>query len=1067
MIQLRHIWFFQIICLTFLSTPSLALIYTTEVTYDETVYENQETNISLEFELGASPDTFNDLLFWFDAGEINISDTNQVRIDGSDIYVKNWTEISGFGDDMNQTINGTQPLYQNNSIGGRPGVFFSGDSSKYLCSPSWFSASDTTSFYVLNFSGDKASGTNVLISFAESFKFVDGQFKVTFGAITRTLVSEDLRESSFILTVSDNVSVTTRYYYPYLNGVSKNNESNTRAIRYSFCMGSLLNGSVSEVIMFNRQLNGSEREAVENYLTSKYFPDNPTNYSLNTTLVYNNESVQVSSNYSQGRFISNITVRSPIVENNNTNISLYWNYELYENDSLKVNDSTNTSNQSVLWSYLITETQQSIQVMEGQEFDVYMNVSKQSFGNATLSGTAFFGSYPTTIPPSDVYSYWKLDESAGSGISDSTTNDRNGTLTGTYYWTESGKLNNALNLTGAGYGVFGDIADFSHNDSFSVDGWIRTSTIEDGIICKQNGSGWSVYLSGTGKIIFSIKNTSITNEARRVSSGTVTDGAWHYIAVTYDGSSDLSGLHIYIDGELSDGTTGNYDTLTGTIHTEQPAKIGILGSYLNYRFVGLLDDFAIYTTELDPEQITERYGAGYGRELDLNATTPNGTYFTMSLLSENETMSQFMATIYSESINSTSFAYNLSYILSIESDGNTINRTYEESILVRRIGIEAKANGTACSTEYVESMMLYVKEETNSSTLNFTTEIVAYIATDHVERTFGLSHTTAETSQKICISPTFGNVSANLEITYTRPSYVSRQYFFEGYLTNISQDLTMYLRAEDADDVWTFIVLSSGLEVEGARIDAYRYYPSTTSSLLVDSRETNTQGKALMTLYSETVKYHFIVTVDGVTRINTTPSFLIGDDRTITFNIDPTVQSLKTILLGIDFNCSTSSQILSNLQIYCNVSDRGDSVDTFKFVVFYSNILNGSSDLCEATSTNNFVEFSCTNLSVYNNTGRYTYILSGFSQGEEILISTDSATRGFDGFADLGGLFVVIVIIFVPVAFMLATRDKVFGVIVGMILSLMLVAISGAMILVHWEVFCLLLVIGLWLVMRR
>jgi hypothetical protein len=57
----------------------------------------------------------------------------------------------------------------------------------------------------------------------------------------------------------------------------------------------------------------------------------------------------------------------------------------------------------------------------------------------------------------------------------------------------------------------------------------------------QASSGFRFYDGSTGVAI--------------QSSGTYNDGTWHFVVATYDGSKNVSGIALYVDGEPLTGTT--------------------------------------------------------------------------------------------------------------------------------------------------------------------------------------------------------------------------------------------------------------------------------------------------------------------------------------------------------------------------------------------------------------------------------------------------------------------------------------------------------------------------------
>ena len=86
---------------------------------------------------------------------------------------------------------------------------------------------------------------------------------------------------------------------------------------------------------------------------------------------------------------------------------------------------------------------------------------------------------------------------------------------------------------------------------FTVEGWFKTITNQGGKLIgfgsNQTGSSSSydrhIYMMNDGQLVFGIFNSgTVTIET----PNTYNDGAWHYLAATYDSSSGT--MAFYIDG---------------------------------------------------------------------------------------------------------------------------------------------------------------------------------------------------------------------------------------------------------------------------------------------------------------------------------------------------------------------------------------------------------------------------------------------------------------------------------------------------------------------------------------
>jgi len=214
--------------------------------------------------------------------------------------------------------------------------------------------------------------------------------------------------------------------------------------------------------------------------------------------------------------------------------------------------------------------------------------------------------------PITPYAWWHLNEAAGANIADSSGNGRNGTTVGSPSWVAA-KLNNGLQTTGTQYGNMGDIASFERTIPFSVEMWIKTASTGTLIGRRENSApyrGWDIMFSG-GNLYFYFANTTVSNMISVYTTFALGDNAWHHVVVTYDGSSNASGVNIYIDGALKSKTT-QYNTLSATAITTTYLHLGARAgaNYLN----GTYDEVVIYSTAISAANVTERYNSGTGTE---------------------------------------------------------------------------------------------------------------------------------------------------------------------------------------------------------------------------------------------------------------------------------------------------------------------------------------------------------------------------------------------------------------------------------------------------------------------
>jgi hypothetical protein len=176
-----------------------------------------------------------------------------------------------------------------------------------------------------------------------------------------------------------------------------------------------------------------------------------------------------------------------------------------------------------------------------------------------------------------------------------------------------------------------DSDDFSFTDGtndlpFSISLWVNFSSFSSTgnwlINKRQNTTGlqeWQLYRdSSNNRIILGLASQSDYNSNRIEiqSNAFTTTGAWTHIAVTYNGSSNQSGLNLYINGSLNINNRsqlGTYVRMNNTTSILRLAQAGFsINTALKHR--GLLDEIAIWKNrELTSTEVTELYNAGTGK----------------------------------------------------------------------------------------------------------------------------------------------------------------------------------------------------------------------------------------------------------------------------------------------------------------------------------------------------------------------------------------------------------------------------------------------------------------------
>ena len=209
----------------------------------------------------------------------------------------------------------------------------------------------------------------------------------------------------------------------------------------------------------------------------------------------------------------------------------------------------------------------------------------------------------------DLLAYYTADNTPN----DATGNGYDGTLVnGATYGT--GIINQGFSFDGVNdYINIGNNLNFDGDTPFSFSCWINplgSTTVN--ILSKFDNSGsfpgYTLHLT-SNKVRFIIQNNNATDRIRVATTSTLTSGLRH-ISMTYDGSTNASGVNIYVDG-VNQSVNADRDTFTGGLTTTSEFVLGGFVTGFNY-FDGIIDEVGVWNKELTQSEVTELYNSGSG-----------------------------------------------------------------------------------------------------------------------------------------------------------------------------------------------------------------------------------------------------------------------------------------------------------------------------------------------------------------------------------------------------------------------------------------------------------------------
>ena len=180
-----------------------------------------------------------------------------------------------------------------------------------------------------------------------------------------------------------------------------------------------------------------------------------------------------------------------------------------------------------------------------------------------------------------------------------------------------------------------NILNFERTDSFSISAWVKRAGtgIDEAIVSKMlsfgSNRGYLLSFGNTNVVKFVLRNSDTASNRLFVDSTlTITDTNWHHILITYNGSSNVSGIKIYIDGVSDTVTTSG--TLSLTTISSAPFNIGARNSDSLFANAEI-DEVAVFNTALTELEVKKiYYSTETGKTADLNdLTTPPVKWYRM------------------------------------------------------------------------------------------------------------------------------------------------------------------------------------------------------------------------------------------------------------------------------------------------------------------------------------------------------------------------------------------------------------------------------------------------------
>ncbi len=206
--------------------------------------------------------------------------------------------------------------------------------------------------------------------------------------------------------------------------------------------------------------------------------------------------------------------------------------------------------------------------------------------------------------PPGLVARFPCDDAAGAVVANAVAGAPAGTASGSPAPRE-GRVGGALDFDGGAHVEVGEGGAFEADAPFAVAAWVfPTSGEPSTVISKIDEAdafrGWDLILED-GKPACHVVHRWPDSAFKVIAKEPLALGAWHHVALVYDGSRRAGGLRIFVDGLPREATATTDHAVDGTIRTREPLRIGRRSASAPFR--GGIDEVRLYGRALAAEEV--------------------------------------------------------------------------------------------------------------------------------------------------------------------------------------------------------------------------------------------------------------------------------------------------------------------------------------------------------------------------------------------------------------------------------------------------------------------------------
>jgi hypothetical protein len=206
--------------------------------------------------------------------------------------------------------------------------------------------------------------------------------------------------------------------------------------------------------------------------------------------------------------------------------------------------------------------------------------------------------------------YYSLDEASGAAIDAHSTHDL--TETSGTIDAASGKVSGARDFESGDTEYF-DVADHADisvgNIDFTITGWVWLESVTAGHLALKGDGDDLEYdiqvLGGPTRLRFRTSSATGFTNLTSVDSGTVSTGAWLFVAAWHDATANEIAI------QINNGTPVTAAYSAGSYDSAAPFQIGAYSAFSEYSD-GLIDEVGLWKRLLTSDERSTLYNSGNG-----------------------------------------------------------------------------------------------------------------------------------------------------------------------------------------------------------------------------------------------------------------------------------------------------------------------------------------------------------------------------------------------------------------------------------------------------------------------